>query len=187
MPELFPNDSSTPSAEADRGIVHARYGKPASLDHSRVAPAPAKRKPQIDPLVGVIDLSWTLQLCGATGPERDQTWRRQEAARTGIEWPALLVTRLLELESLCGELKEQVAALESERSFAGHQRQGAARLPEQRPRPTPRTVVEAIMYCVRTRGPKALDEPGNQERLRRCDNAALAEIDRRMAKLGAIK
>ena len=40
---------------------------------------------------------------------------------------------------------------------------------------------------VRERGPKALDEPANQERLCLCDEAALAEIDRRMAKLGATK
>jgi hypothetical protein len=52
-----------------------------------------------------------------------------------------------------------------------------------RNRPTPQVTVEAIMYCVRTRGPAALKEPANIERLTRCDAAALAQIDKRMAKL----
>lgn len=194
MPELPPSESSTPAAGTDRGIVLARYAKLASFVDLRAAPAPAERKPQIDRLGSVIDLaSGTLQPYAASDPERDQAWWRQEAGRAGTDWPALLVQRLLELESLCMELQERVAALENERSpfarilEAAPQRQPAARQPERRPRPTPETVVEAIMYCVRTRGPEALDEPENQERLRRCDNAALAEIDRRMAKLGAIK
>jgi hypothetical protein len=51
-----------------------------------------------------------------------------------------------------------------------------------RNRPTPQSVVEAIMYCVRERGLAALDEPANIERLSRCDAAARAEIKRRCAK-----
>jgi hypothetical protein len=51
-----------------------------------------------------------------------------------------------------------------------------------RRRPTPQTTVEAIMYCVRERGLAALTEPGNVERLNRCDEGALAEIKRRCAK-----
>ena len=43
--------------------------------------------------------------------------------------------------------------------------------------------IEAILYCVRERGPKALHEPDNVERLARCDKAALAEVNARMAKL----
>jgi hypothetical protein len=39
------------------------------------------------------------------------------------------------------------------------------------------------MYCVRQRGPAALKEPANIERLSRCDAAALAQINARMAKL----
>jgi hypothetical protein len=64
-----------------------------------------------------------------------------------------------------------------------------ARLQQERPtenhplRPTPRTIIEAIMFCVRERGPQALHEPGNIERLSRCDNAAIAEIDARIRKL----
>jgi hypothetical protein len=54
--------------------------------------------------------------------------------------------------------------------------------PTNRSRPTPRSTIEAIMWCVRERGPHALHEPGNIERLSRCDDAAIAEIDARMAK-----
>lgn len=50
-------------------------------------------------------------------------------------------------------------------------------------RPTPQTTIEAIMYCVRTGGAKALHEPANIERLSRCDDAALAQIDARLTKL----
>ena len=63
-----------------------------------------------------------------------------------------------------------------------------ARMRQQRPtenpsRPTPRTTIEAIMFCVRERGPQALHEPANIERLSRCDDAAIAEIDARIRKL----
>jgi hypothetical protein len=54
-------------------------------------------------------------------------------------------------------------------------------------RPTPKTTIEAIMHSVRERGPSALKEPANRERLARCDDAALAEIDRRLLKLGSGK
>jgi hypothetical protein len=46
---------------------------------------------------------------------------------------------------------------------------------------TPQSTVEAVLYCVRARGLKALEEPANLERLRRCDQAARDEIDRRIA------
>lgn len=58
--------------------------------------------------------------------------------------------------------------------------------PEPTKRPTPRTAIEAIMWCVRERGPQALHEPDNIERLSRCDEAAISEIDRRTAKLEAV-
>jgi len=54
---------------------------------------------------------------------------------------------------------------------------------------TPQSTVEAILYCVRARGLKALEEPANLERLRRCDQGARDEIDRRieaMIKKGVI-
>jgi hypothetical protein len=58
------------------------------------------------------------------------------------------------------------------------------RTTEPRSRPTPRTTIEAIMWCVRERGPQALHEPANIERLSRCDDATIAEIDARISKLG---
>jgi hypothetical protein len=167
------------------------------LDTARAMPAATGHDPQIDRLGGTIDFTdSTHQPYAATDLERDQTWWRLEATRARTDWPSLaphLVRRLLELESLCIDLLERIEALEDECSpfaravEASHQRRAAARQPEQRPGPTPPTIVEAIMHSIRERGPKALDEPANQQRLRLCDNAALTEIDRRMAKLGATK
>lgn len=71
----------------------------------------------------------------------------------------------------------------------GFCRAADARMWQQRPtenhpaRPTPRTTIEAIIFCVRERGPQALHEPANIERLSRCDDAAIAEIDARIRKL----
>jgi len=68
-------------------------------------------------------------------------------------------------------------------------RRADARLQQERPienhlsRLTPRTTIEAVMWCVRERGPQALHEPANIERLSRCDDAAIAEIDARIRKL----
>jgi hypothetical protein len=52
-----------------------------------------------------------------------------------------------------------------------------------RPRATPKSTIEALMHSVRGRGIAALKEPANVERLRRCDAAALAQIDARISKL----
>jgi len=54
---------------------------------------------------------------------------------------------------------------------------------ETRPRPTPRSTIEAIMWTVRERDSQALHEPPNIERLSRCDDAAISEIDGRIKKL----
>jgi len=58
--------------------------------------------------------------------------------------------------------------------------------PGSRNHPTPQVTVEAILYCVRERGPGALREPNNIERLSRCDAEAMAQIDARIAKLVGI-
>ena len=52
-----------------------------------------------------------------------------------------------------------------------------------RPRRTPQTTIEAIMIAVGERGLAALSESANIERLQRCDDAAKAEINRRIASL----
>jgi hypothetical protein len=49
--------------------------------------------------------------------------------------------------------------------------------------PTPQSTIEAVMHCVRARGPDALKEPATRERLRQCDAKAKAEINRRIAAL----
>jgi hypothetical protein len=48
-------------------------------------------------------------------------------------------------------------------------------------RPTPEVVIEAIMFAVRERGLAALKEPATAERLERCDAAAKAKIEQRIA------
>jgi hypothetical protein len=48
---------------------------------------------------------------------------------------------------------------------------------------TPQTTVEAITVAVRERGLAALEEAANVERLARCDQAARAQINQRIARL----
>ena len=48
---------------------------------------------------------------------------------------------------------------------------------------TPQATVEAIMVAVRERGLAALKDAANVERLARCDQAARAQINRRIARL----
>jgi len=56
------------------------------------------------------------------------------------------------------------------------------RLNDRQAHPTPQVVIEAIMYCVRTRGIAALQEPENLRRLRQCDEAAIEQITKRLNK-----
>ena len=51
-----------------------------------------------------------------------------------------------------------------------------------RNRPTPQVTVEAIVLSVQERGIGALKDPSNIDRLKRCDTAAKAEINRRIEK-----
>jgi hypothetical protein len=48
---------------------------------------------------------------------------------------------------------------------------------------TPQSTVEAILYCVRSRGIAALEEPNNKERLARCDAAAREQINERIKRM----
>jgi hypothetical protein len=48
---------------------------------------------------------------------------------------------------------------------------------------TPQVTIEAIMHCVREGGLGALKEPGNIERLSRCDEAAKTQINERIGRL----
>jgi hypothetical protein len=49
--------------------------------------------------------------------------------------------------------------------------------------PTPQSTIEAVMVAVRARAIAALKEPATVERLRRCDDDARAEINRRIVAL----
>jgi hypothetical protein len=57
-----------------------------------------------------------------------------------------------------------------------------AELNDFRNRPTPKATIEAVMHAVRERGLTALKVPVTAERLERCDAAAKAEIEQRIAK-----
>jgi len=48
---------------------------------------------------------------------------------------------------------------------------------------TPQSTIDAILYCVRTRGIAALEEPNNKERLAGCDAAARKQINERIEKM----
>jgi hypothetical protein len=50
---------------------------------------------------------------------------------------------------------------------------------------TPQSTIEAILYAVKSRGVDALEESANVERLSRCDEAARAEIRRRLGNMRA--
>jgi hypothetical protein len=52
-----------------------------------------------------------------------------------------------------------------------------------RHRPTPQVTIESIMYSVLERGLGALTELANIKRLTRCDDAARAQINERIARL----
>jgi hypothetical protein len=56
-------------------------------------------------------------------------------------------------------------------------------LNDPRNRPTPKTTIDAIMFAVRERGLAALKKPATAQRLEHCDEAAKAEIERRIANL----
>jgi hypothetical protein len=56
-----------------------------------------------------------------------------------------------------------------------------------RPRKTPQTTIEAVIYSVRARGVAALKEPANTERLLECDDDSRIEIIQRIARLIAVE
>jgi hypothetical protein len=55
-----------------------------------------------------------------------------------------------------------------------------------RAKPTPQTVIEAVLHSVRERGLPALEEPHTLARLARCDQAARNQINKRIAALIAL-
>jgi hypothetical protein len=94
-------------------------------------------------------------------------------------WPEITA---LQVHVIVAKLTAELARMKAACALCDHrERQRLPYRPERRP--TPRTVVEAVLHTVRERGPAALHEPKNLERLRRCDAMALAQIDARLAKL----
>ena len=53
----------------------------------------------------------------------------------------------------------------------------------QRRQATARATIEAMWQSIQEKSVEALADPDNQDRLRRCDAAAIAEINRRIGKL----
>ena len=119
----------------------------------------------------------------ATTASRD--WWRREAARLGCDWNAVMELRVSVAPLTCGVCGTAPCANPSFCAACGLADQRELRLVqrEAEPRPTPQTTVEAILYCVKARGLSALQEAANLERLGRCDAAALAQIEKRMAKI----
>jgi hypothetical protein len=110
---------------------------------------------------------------------RDREWWLRENERTGLgDWGEIIALHLWWVSHLFPVESDFMRAcrLDDERRAPPAPRRPA-------PRPTPRVTIEAIWHCVRERGPKALEEPANLQRLRTFDADAIAELDRRMAKL----
>jgi hypothetical protein len=127
------------------------------------------------------------------GPDRSGFWLRQEgaeAAWNSASWreaareyhqaragrPAVVELHSERLAHLRRLMADDVSL---ERAWAQLNACGA--------RPTPQSTIEAVIYTVRERGVAALKERTNIERLARCDAAARAEINRRIARLVAAK
>ena len=118
-----------------------------------------------------------------TTTAKSREWWRRESARLGSDWNGIMELRASVAPLTC----DICGAAPCVNSFCA-----ACRLADQQQprlaqrevhRPTPPTTVEAILYCVRARGQSALQEAANLERLGRCDAVALAQIDKRMAKI----
>jgi len=144
-----------------------------TLIAARAATGWDRGSPQIDRLGGAIEINNAHFLEKASYCPR--AWWAAEAEREGFDWPAVVSLALEIIGTTMFESDFECAC-----RLAEEQRRSAT--PAQpRPRPTPQTTIEAILYCVRQRGPKALEERANIERLLRCDEPAKEQIDRRIA------
>jgi hypothetical protein len=103
----------------------------------------------------------------------DREWWQREARRCGFDWEGLIGLHL--------DVLQRFELIEAD--VCDCTRPSPKPRTKPKPRPTPQTTIEAILYCVGERGPNALHEPENIERLRQCDTAGIAEINTRMAKL----
>jgi hypothetical protein len=108
-------------------------------------------------------------------------WWAAEAERNGTDWRGILLTvlRSLGIITPCEVCECEPCQTPS---FCQLAREADAKISRQpkiaRPRPTPQATIEAIKQTVRDRGIAALKETATRERLRECDIAARAEIDK---------
>jgi hypothetical protein len=114
----------------------------------------------------------------------DLAWWAAERESTGTDWHTLLLdtVRALRLIAPCDVCECEPCPMPS---FCRSAREADAKRARERPqvrkpqpRPTPQATIEAIKQSVRDGGLAALKQPGNRERLSRCDAAARMEIDR---------
>jgi hypothetical protein len=146
--------------------------------------------------------STTISTPGVAPPVRDRDWWQLEAVRLGSDWTGTMrlrssVAPIVACDTCgltpCADPSFCHVCREADRRQA---RQWPARIPKNwdnmpidalwsvlndpKHRPTPQTTIEAMIHCVRERGVAALKEPNNIERLRRCDEGARTQIDRRI-------
>jgi hypothetical protein len=151
----------------------------AFIDAERATPAAAGRSPQIDRLGDSIEINNQIFLEKASTRSRD--WWAAKAERESFDWPAVMTLALDIVSSTMFETDFERAC-----RLAEQQRKPPTPV-KPKPRPTPQTTIEAILYCVRARGLKALEEPANVERLSRCDEAAKEQVNRRIAVMGGVR
>jgi hypothetical protein len=146
--------------------------------------------------MGIVDTFYVSPIADATDfNHHNRRWWAVEARRIDTDWSTILrqhsaaiENALLHMPVTCDTCGWTPCA---NVSFCHASRIADARLARQRQqwqhlnsrRPAPESTVQAILHCVRERGVRALKEPANIERLRRCDAAAMAKIDARLAKL----
>ncbi len=119
------------------------------------------------------------------GPRSNRRAPAADRARSAIRGNAMTAAAMAAVQFACDVCGSEPCPTPG---FCQTCRVADAQVRQQRPtenpsRPTPRTTIEAIVFCVRERCPQALHEPVNIERLSRCDDAAIAEIDARIRKL----
>jgi hypothetical protein len=122
-------------------------------------------------------------------PTRDRAFWTAESRRQGTDWESIgqVVARML--PQICVACDTCGRSPCRNPSWCGSCRRADAAAAKARKqdkpvkRPTPDVTVEAVLHAVRARGPQALQEPANVERLAACDRAAVARINSFIEKL----
>jgi len=180
-------------------------------DAARPPPAVSGQGPQIvDRLGGAIDQTATTLVPELSTDDvpRSREWWARAAEATGTSWRALGELAMQAVANMqpcqtcvstpCRNPSFCTSCREADRKRERRQQPDLPpgwdgmsidvlwnALNDPRRRPPPQVTVDAIMVAVRARGVGALKEPETLARLKTCNAAAIAEIDRRLAKLGA--